>query len=154
MVPPSAKLAFGKGVLFYTHPINVNEARAVGEQLVDMRLFTTDRGNRVHLGRDDGTYQLRFIVDLSRVDAAKTVAVFAEVAETIATRALGAKPIVLHLSDNDFRTLHSKRIEHPKAVVAQMLAAIGYGSYRQADFPAGGALLQRRRHASGGPKRG
>ena len=137
-VPPSAKLAFGKGVLFYTHPINVNEARAVGEQLVEMRLFTTDRGNRVHLGREDATYQLRFIIDLSRGDAATIVAGFAEIAGTISAQALGGEPIVLHLSDNDFRLrCTSKRIEHPKTGALEMLAATGFGSHRRVTFQRG-----------------
>jgi hypothetical protein len=111
VVSPSARVEFGKSEVFYTHPITVDEARLVGQQLFETGYFSVDSRRSVHLGREEGTYQLRFIIDPSRANDGEIVAAFGELTAGIARQALGGKPVVVHLCDGEFRTLNRKRIE-------------------------------------------
>ena len=110
-VVPSARLEVGKSQVFYTHPISVGEARAVGNQLVKLEVFTDDRAVSVYLSREDDIYQLRFIVDPSRAKDGETLQAFSDLARTIAAGALGAEPIVVHLCDQELRTWNRQRVE-------------------------------------------
>jgi hypothetical protein len=118
-VPLSAKLEFGKSEIYYTHPIVVDEARAVGEQFVEIGFFRDDRATSVHLSREESTYQLRFIVDPSRAGAVDTVAAFGKLAELLVEEALAGEPVVVHLCDKEFRTLNRERVEPPAATVGR-----------------------------------
>ena len=110
---PSARLAVGKGELLYTHPVTVEKARAVARQLREVEFFGDDKATSVHLGREEGTYQLRFIVDPSRAKDDETVRAFSELARLIAESSLGAEPVVVHLCDSELHTLTRQRVEQP-----------------------------------------
>jgi hypothetical protein len=110
---PSARLPVGKSEIFYTHPVTVAHARAVARQLQDIEFFADDRAASVHLSREEGTYHLRFIVDPSRATESETVQAFSELARIIAASSLGAEPVVVHLCDDELRTLNRQRVEQP-----------------------------------------
>ena len=114
-VAPSARLEVGKSEILYTQPVTVDEARAVGKQLREIEFFTDERAASVHLGREEGAYHLRFIVDPSRANNSETVQAFSELARVIAAESLGAQPIVVHLCDQELRTLNRQRVEQPAA---------------------------------------
>jgi hypothetical protein len=110
-VPASAKLVFGKGELYFTDPITVDEAREVGKQLQMNEVFGDDRGASVHFGREDDTYQLRFVINPSRAADPEVIDAFKELGGVIAVQALGGQPVVVHLCDSEFRTLRRERVE-------------------------------------------
>ncbi|WP_447985835.1 hypothetical protein [Nitrospira sp. Nam74] len=109
IVPMSTKLNFGKGELYYTEPITVDQARDANEVL--SKLFGEDTAASVHLGHEQGTYQLRFVIKPSSADDSEVFDAFSRVTRTIAHQALGGQPVVMHLCDKDFHTLKSDRIE-------------------------------------------
>ena len=111
ILPASAKLVFKKGELYYTDPVTANEAQAVGEALVTTGYFGDDNGASVHLGREEDTYQLKFVCNPSRVSDPEILEAFKKLTKAIATRALGGQPVVVHLCDNEFRTLTRQRVE-------------------------------------------
>jgi hypothetical protein len=113
---PSARLRVGKSEILYTHPVTLAAARAVGRQLREIEFFADDRVTSVHLSREEGVYQLRFVVDPSRANDNETVEAFSEIARMIAGESLGAEPIVVHLCDRDLRTLSRRRIGEQPAM--------------------------------------
>jgi hypothetical protein len=113
VVPATARLPFLRGELYYTDPITVDEATQVGEQLVKTETFRDDRDTSVHLSREEGAYQLRFVVDPSRASDSKTLDVFSELTGAIAKQALGGQPIVVHLCDDEFHSLTQRRVDSP-----------------------------------------
>jgi hypothetical protein len=117
-VAPSATVTFGASELYYTDPVTNDEARAVGEHFQKVGFFGNDRATSVHLGRDGGTYQLRFIVsDANTAADPGTMAAFSELTGTMAEKALGAQAVTMHLCDSEFRTL-SRRLVEPRLVAA------------------------------------
>lgn len=110
VVPSSARLAFGKGELYYTDPITVAEANAVGKQLVQSGFFSDDKETSVHVSQEEGAYQLRFVIDPSRAADPEIRAAFRELSHAIAVKALGGRPVVVHLCDNHFRTMQRERM--------------------------------------------
>ncbi len=113
VVPATARLPFLKGELYYTEPITVDEATQVGQQLVRHETFRNDRETSVHLSREEGAYQLRFVIDPSRASDSKTLDVFSELTGAIAKQALGSQPIVVHLCDDEFHSLTQRRVDSP-----------------------------------------
>lgn len=109
IVPASWKLNFGKGELYYTEPITVDQARGVIEELSEF--FGDDTAVSVHLGRDQGTYQLRFVIEPSVIDDPEVFSDFSRLSRIIARRALGAQLVVMHLCDSGLHTLKRDRIE-------------------------------------------
>lgn len=110
---PSARLQVGKSEILYTDPVTAEAARAVAGQLQEIGFFAADRTTSVHISREEGTYQLRFVVDPSRANDGETVQAFSEIARMIAQASLGAEPVVVHLCDNELQTLKSQRVEQP-----------------------------------------
>jgi hypothetical protein len=113
VVPASAKLVFGKGELYYTAPVGVEEARQVGGQLQRSEFFDNEIAAAVHLGREQDTYQLRFVIDPSRAGDSEIVEAFRALTAAVAAHALQGQPVVLHLCDNEFRSLKTVRVEPP-----------------------------------------
>jgi hypothetical protein len=113
VVPPSARLELGQSEIYYTHPVTMDQARALGDQLVETGFFTAARATSVHLSREAGTYQLRFIVDPTRANDREIVAAFGALTGVIADEALGGETVVVHLCDQEFRALNSERVERP-----------------------------------------
>lgn len=109
VVPASTKLSFGQGELYYTDPITMDEARGVGEYLVRQQFFSDQKAATVQLGQEQGTYQLRFVIDPSRAADLEVLDAFSELSRAIAKEALGGQSVVVHLCDEEFHTL--KRIE-------------------------------------------
>jgi hypothetical protein len=116
-VAASRKLTFGKGELYFTEPIVVDEASAVGEALRLNEFFGDDREVSVHLGREEDAYQLRFAIDESRAADPAIVEGFSELAAAVAVQALGGRPVVVHLCDRAFRTLRRERVDRVHATV-------------------------------------
>ena len=110
-VPATTKLIFGKGELYFTDPIAVDEAREVGKQLQLNEIFGDDRGATVHFSREDGTYQLRFVINPSRAADSEIIDAFRELGGAIAVQAFGGQPVVVHLCDNEFHTLKRERVD-------------------------------------------
>jgi hypothetical protein len=112
-LPPSARLQVGKSEVLYTSPVMVDEARAVARHLREVEFFSDDRATSVHLSREEGTYQMRFIVDPSRAKDAETIQAFSDLARSVAESALGAEPVVVHLCDDELHTLNRQHVEKP-----------------------------------------
>ena len=89
----------------------MNEAQAVGEELVRTKVFAEDKETTVHLSRKEDTYQLKFVIDPSHVSDPEILEAFKDLTKAIATRALGGQPVVVHLCDNELRTLTRERVE-------------------------------------------
>ncbi len=106
--PASAKLAFGKSELYYTDPVTADEAHRVGDQL--LQFFGDDSAASVHLGREQGIYQLRFVVNAARVNEQDVFRAFVELTSDIATQSLGGQPVLMHLCDDRWRSLKSERV--------------------------------------------
>lgn len=109
-VPPSGRLTFGSGEVYYTQPVTAEEARAVGNALLEIGLGK-DKGVSVHLGREQNTYQLRFVIDRSRVDDPEVARDFGLITRAVAAQALGGHTVMMHLCDGEFRVLKSERID-------------------------------------------
>jgi hypothetical protein len=105
VVPSSATLEFGNSELYYTDPVTVAEANAVGEQLVRKRFFGGNRATWVQVSHEAGAYHLRFMIDPSRAADSNVQAAFRELGQAVAVEALGGRPMVVHLCDERFRTL-------------------------------------------------
>ena len=110
VVAPTTVMAFGNCEVYYTEPVTAADAKAVGDVLLQSGFFGDDAERAVYLGREDGLYQLRFVVDPSRLDDPDVKMGFREIARGIAVEALGGRPIVLHLCDDHLRTLHRERL--------------------------------------------
>ena len=65
----------------------------------------------MHFGREDDTYQLRFVINPSRAADPEVIDAFKELGGVIAVQALGGQPVVVHLCDSEFRTLRRERVE-------------------------------------------
>jgi hypothetical protein len=115
VVAPSARLEIGKSEIYYTHPITPDQVRGVADKLVEIGFFSAATAASVHLSREEGTYQLRFIVDPARARNDDAIDAFSELASVVARDVLGAEPLVVHLCDQEFRTLNSRRVEPPAA---------------------------------------
>lgn len=111
IVPASARLLYGKGELYYTDPINVNEAQAMGSWLMQSGFFSESRATAVHFGREQGVYQFRFVVDPSILDDPQVTDAFIELSRAIAAQVLGGEAMLVHLCDGEFQTLKSTRVE-------------------------------------------
>ncbi|MGE5815102.1 MAG: hypothetical protein ACM36C_11490 [Acidobacteriota bacterium] len=104
-VPSSARLAFGRGELYFTAPATETEATAVGQLLVQSGFFSDDRETSVHFSREASVYQLRFVVDPARATDPEIRAAFRELGKAVAAQALGGRLLVVHLCDDHFRSV-------------------------------------------------
>ena len=111
-VPPSAILKFGKSELYYSEPVTDAEANSVGNQLVEAGYFNEGRAASVHIARENDAFQLKFVINPSYKDNPGIKAAFTELSRGIASDALGGRPVVLHLCDGNFTTLHSERLTY------------------------------------------
>lgn len=109
-VPPSGRLTFGSGEIYYTQPVTADEARTVGNALLEIGLGK-DKALSVHLGREQNTYQLRFVIDRSRADDPEVARDFGLITRAVAAQALGGHTVMMHLCDGEFRALKSERID-------------------------------------------
>ena len=106
-------MVLGKSELYYTEPVTAAEANAVGELLIKRGFFSDARATSVHVGQEDGAYQLEIRDQpITRGRASPEIkAAFRELSRSIAVEALGGRPVAWHLCDNHFpRTLQSERL--------------------------------------------
>jgi hypothetical protein len=108
--PFSAKLKFGAGELFYSEPVSASQADATGRFLKEIGFFGDGKGAAVHLGREQSLFQLRFIIDVSRIDDPAVAKNFRLITQAVSVAALGGEPVMLHLCDSEFHTLRSERL--------------------------------------------
>ncbi|MEO8662048.1 MAG: hypothetical protein ABI693_26515, partial [Bryobacteraceae bacterium] len=108
--PFSAKLKFGAGELFYSEPVSASQADVTGRFLQKIGFFGNGKGTSVHLGREQNLFQLRFIIDVSRIDDPMVAKNFRLITQAVSVAALGGEPVMLHLCDSEFHTLRSERI--------------------------------------------
>jgi hypothetical protein len=110
-LPQSAKLMYGKGELYYTDPVSPSEAQALGEWLMQSGFFAEDRAVSVHFSREQGVYQLRFVIAPSRLADAQIIGAFIELSRAIAEQVLRGQAVLVHLCDGEFHTVKSERVE-------------------------------------------
>lgn len=118
-LPWSAKLMYGKGELYYTDPIGLSEAQKLGEWLRQNGFFTETKATAAHFGREQEVYQLRFVIDPSRLADPQISGAFIEFSRAIAEQVLGGSALLVHLCDQEFHTLKSERVEPISAVQHQ-----------------------------------
>jgi hypothetical protein len=91
--------------LFSIEPVTLAEARAIGEQLIQLGFFNDESGASVHIGQKGDACQLKFVIDAFSATAPEIKAAFIGLSRGIAAEALEDHPVVLHLGDGYFRTL-------------------------------------------------
>jgi hypothetical protein len=64
---PDPWLTFKQGGLNNTKQVTTGEANGVGELLMRSGYFSDDRATSVCVGQEEGAYQLKFVINLSRV---------------------------------------------------------------------------------------
>ena len=101
-------MVFGKGELYYTEPVAAAEANAVGQMLMQSGYFSDSRTVSVHIAREGGAYQLKFVINPSRIDDPAVKSAFIDLSRNIALEALNGRRALLHLCDGNFATLHSE----------------------------------------------
>jgi hypothetical protein len=104
-VPATAVLRFGNSDLFYTDPVTADEAARVGEHLVAAEFFRDDVAASVRLRREESEYHLDFVVNSSAVSDSGIIDAFGVIGTSISEGALGGQPVVVHLCDDQFRSL-------------------------------------------------
>jgi hypothetical protein len=107
-VPLTSIMQFGKGELYYSEPVDLQEATAAGETLQQIGLFNNETGASVALTHENGAFQLRFVMDTSQANEPGMQSAFREISQQIAIDALGGEPLVFHLCDDLFRAVHSE----------------------------------------------
>jgi hypothetical protein len=110
-LPSSALQDFLGNNLYFTAPVTAEDARRAGEYLEEVGYFESGRTFSAHLGRENGTYQLRFVINPAYADNPAIMDEFAEMGRGVALRVSGGEPIVVHLCDPEFRTLKQRRLE-------------------------------------------
>jgi hypothetical protein len=111
VVPGWGKLPFGKGELYFSDRVGPILARNVGQLLVQSGLFNDQKEASVFLGKEQDGYELRFVVDTSHPNDPEFKSAFTRIGQTIAARALGGRPVMIHLCDSMLNPLTSDRVE-------------------------------------------
>jgi hypothetical protein len=110
IIPSSALIMFGKGELYFSEPVKAAEADAVGKRLMQSGYFNDDRPVAVYFTHADDAFQLKFVIDPSRATDSEIRSAFADLTRHVVGEALGERPVVLHLCDGNFATLHRERL--------------------------------------------
>jgi hypothetical protein len=97
--PGDSRLTFKQGELYYGGPVTQDEARSVGEYLVQRQFFSDDRGSTVQLHQEQGRYRLRFVINSEYAEDPLTALEFGMLGSQIARDVLGGGPIEVGLSD-------------------------------------------------------
>jgi hypothetical protein len=131
VLPRTTRLDFSGGQVYYTAPVTAQDAQLVGNVLADTEFFSAERKPSVHLGREEGTNQIRFFsVNPSSVNDPEILAGFSALGSEVARTALGGRPLVLHLCDGQYQSLRQVRVDPGRDVA-------------EAQDPARGAVLPR-----------
>jgi hypothetical protein len=110
VIPLSARMEFGQGELYYSEPVTVADAQAIGSTLLQLGIFDGSKRRSAHVGLEAGVFQVSFVVDPSRSGDPKVAEMFREVMRGIAD-ALGDRgAVVVHLCDDRFRSLHRETL--------------------------------------------
>jgi hypothetical protein len=98
-----SRLAFKQGELYFSEPVTEDEARPIGEYLVQRGIFSDNHGSTVQLHLEQGIYQLRFVINPEHVDDFFTALEFGIIGRHIATKLLGGKPVEVIFADNQLK---------------------------------------------------
>jgi hypothetical protein len=109
-LPTVGKLTFHKGQLYFTAPVAEREARAVGERLVELGVFTDDATTTVHLGREGETNHLTFVFDREIAVQRPIADALETISRLVAEQALDGQPITMTLRDTDYQPIVTRRI--------------------------------------------
>ncbi|MET0212330.1 MAG: hypothetical protein ABW292_04985 [Vicinamibacterales bacterium] len=109
-----ARLTFKQGELYYADPVTEEDARKVGEHLVQQEFFSDDHASTVQLHQEEGRYQLRFVVNPDHLDDPLTSIQFGVVGSQIAREVLGGRSMDVALADP---TLETVKAVPPSGVV-------------------------------------
>jgi hypothetical protein len=104
-VPLSARMMFGKGELYYTVPVTREEARRVGEYLVQQQIFSDEQESTVWLLHEGGKYRLRFVISQEYAEDPITAIQFGIFGNQIARDALAGKPIEVEFADGQLNRI-------------------------------------------------
>ena len=106
VVPLSELIVFGKSELYYTEPVTEDEARRVGEYLVQQQQFFSDeQGSTVQLLHEQERYRLRFVISPEYAEDPLTAIQFGIIGSQIATDVLGGKPIEVGFTDDQLKLI-------------------------------------------------
>ena len=106
VVPLSELIVFGKSELYYTEPVTEDEARRVGEYLVQQQQFFSDeQGSTVQLLHEQERYRLRFVISPEYAEDPLTAIQFGIIGRQIATDVLGGKPFEVGFTDNRLKLI-------------------------------------------------
>ncbi len=108
-LPRSALQTYLLGELYFTEPVTAEDAARVGRHLQEVGYFDGDTVVSVHLGWEDGSYQLRYVINPDYVDDPTTEQNFRDMNRVLSEEVLGRMPAVVHLCDPRFRTLKQLR---------------------------------------------
>jgi hypothetical protein len=94
-----SRLTFKQGELFYSVPVTEDEARRVGEYLVQRQIFSDEQRSTVQFHQVEGQYRLQFVISPEYVDDPVTAIEFGMVGRHIAAELLGGKPVEVNFTD-------------------------------------------------------
>lgn len=98
--PGDSRLTFKQGELYYGGPVTRDEARSVGEYLLQQQFFSDERASTVQLHQEQGRYRLRFVINSEHAEDPLTAIQFGMLGSQIARDLLGGRPIEVGLSDD------------------------------------------------------
>src|SRR5262245_38617646 len=98
--PGDSRLTFKQGELYYGGSVTQDEAKRVGEYLVQQQFFSDEHGSSVQLHQEEGRYRLRFVVNSEHAEDPLTAIQFGVFGNQIASDVLGGRPIEVGLSDD------------------------------------------------------
>ena len=103
--PGDARLTFKQGELYYADPVTEEDARKVGEHLLQQEFFSDDHASTVQLHQEEGRYQLQFVVDPDYLDDPLTSIEFGRLGSQIAREVLGGRSLEVTLADPTLETV-------------------------------------------------
>jgi hypothetical protein len=135
----ASKVIIGaKDEVYYSHPVTIEDAEALGHALQNTGFFT-DRGASVQLSKNKGVTVVSFVLDEGAWDHAATVAGFEEIGRRVAT-SIGGFPIQVHLVDSAWTV--RKSLEVGKATIGVRDVIYYLGSATEGDARALGQALR------------
>lgn len=108
------KLTFEKGEVYYKEPVTKEQARRVGDYLLEIGYFDDEKAKTVQLRKSSGKIQLRFVLSDPSSAGEDMQQRFKMLGGLLSHNKLDGAPVEVHLCDRRLRT--KKTLAVPKAL--------------------------------------
>lgn len=98
------KIDYNGSDIFYTENVTEPEARALGDYFKEAGWFKSGSEKSIKLEKEDGRYQVKFVVSESNSDDKKTVTLFKDIGKEISKDIFQGKPVDVFFCNEIFRT--------------------------------------------------